>query len=116
MHQTYLDWRQEAPAGQERGSNVVGDKPVRSPGDGRDIPPTGEELLEGETRKRSRLDGLRHEWEKDEVLDGLHSEAEQDTSTIQSILEARPPEGHPVQVVRRFHDMVRRRRGAGHAR
>jgi hypothetical protein len=87
--------------------------------------------------------------ERDEVLDGLHTEAEQDASTVQSILEARPPEGHPVQIMpdypnvapvtptgidagsvataglmagvvlveagRRIHDMLKQRRGAGHA-
>lgn len=150
LHQAYLDWRQEVSASRERGSDVAGDKPDRSQDDVRDLPPTGEQLLEGETGKRSRLDGLRSEWERDEVLDGLHNEAEQDASTVQSILEAHPPEGYPVQVMpdhpnvapvtptgieagsvaaaglvvgvvlvetgRRFHDMVRRRRGEGHAR
>jgi hypothetical protein len=97
LHETYLDWREEIAAGRERGANVVGDKPDRSPGDTSDLPPTGEELLEGETGKHSRLDGLRREWEKEDVLDGLHSETEQDFNTIQSVLEAHPPEGHPVQ-------------------
>lgn len=50
LHETYLDWREEAAAG-------------RSPGDQRDLPPTGEELLESETGEHSRLDALR-EWEK----------------------------------------------------
>jgi hypothetical protein len=63
------------------------------------LKPTGEQLLEMEDDKRSRVDGLRRELERDEVLDGLHSEAEQDANTVQSILAARPPEGHPVQVV-----------------
>lgn len=136
LHETYLNWREEVSAG--------------PPSDRRDLPPAGEELLESETGKRSRLDALRREWEKDDVLDGLHSEIEQDTNTIQSILQAHPPEGHPVQVVpdhpdvapavpagidagsvaaaglmagvvlveagRCFHDMLRQRREADHAR
>jgi hypothetical protein len=131
LHETYLDWRDEAAA--------------RT-----DLPPAGEELLESETGEHSRLDALRQELEKEDVLDGLHSEIEQDTHNIQSILEAHPPEGHPVQVVpdypnvapvvpagidagsvataglmagvilveagRRFHDMLRQRRETDHAR
>jgi hypothetical protein len=63
------------------------------------LKPTGDQLLGMESDKRSRLDGLRREWERDEVLDGLHEETEQDATTVQSILSARPPEGHPVHVV-----------------
>ena len=137
LHATYLDWREEVSAGQ-------------SPGDRSNPPPTGQELLESETGKRSRLDALRREFEEDDVLDGLHSQVEEATNTIQSILEAHPPEGHPVQVMpdhpnvapvvpagidagsvataglmagvvlveagRRFHDMLRQRREADHAR
>jgi hypothetical protein len=102
LHEKYLDWRKEQseqPDGWEQGANVVGDKPDKSPGDISDLPPTGEQLLDLEDDKRSRLDGLRREFERDEVLDGLHGEAEQDATTVQSILAARPPEGHPVQVV-----------------
>jgi hypothetical protein len=100
LHETYLDWRKDVEAGRERGTNLIGDKPDRSPDDRSDLPPAGEELLSMEgSEKRSRLDGLRQEWERDEVLDGLHEEIEQDATTVQNILQARPPEGHPVQVV-----------------
>jgi hypothetical protein len=102
LHEKYLDWskeQSEQPDGWEQGANVVGDKPDKSPGDISDLPPTGEQLLDLEDGKRSRLDGLRRGLERDEVLDGLHGEAEQDATTVQSILAARPPEGHPVQVV-----------------
>lgn len=39
LHETYLDWRKEISAGREQGTNVVGDKPDRSPDDRRDLPP-----------------------------------------------------------------------------
>jgi hypothetical protein len=102
LHEKYLDWRKEQseqPDGWEQGVNVIGGRPDKSPGDISDLPPTGEQFLDLEDGKRSRLDGLRRGLERDEVLDGLHGEAEQDANTVQSILAARPPEGHPVQVV-----------------
>src|ERR1700678_1182870 len=43
VHEAYLDWRQEVSAGWEQGTNVVGDKPDRSPDDRSGLPPAGEE-------------------------------------------------------------------------
>lgn len=63
------------------------------------LKPTGEQLVDLERDERSRGDAFFHELERDEVLDGLHEELEQYANTAQSILEARPPEGHPVQIV-----------------
>ena len=60
------------------------------------LKPSGEQLLDMESSKRSRLDAFRTEVEKEDALDGLHSEVEEDVKTLQGILD-RPPEGHAVQ-------------------
>src|SRR5262249_11286928 len=73
--------------------------PEKSPGDTSDLPPTGEQLLDMESGKRSRFEALRHEAEKEENLDGLHSEIEQDANTVQRWLEPHRPAGHPEQPV-----------------
>jgi hypothetical protein len=60
--------------------------------------PSGEELLTMQGTKRSRLDALRREAEKEDSVEGLHDEVEQDGKTLQGILQ-RPPEGHAIQGV-----------------
>ena len=95
----YTDGTRWPPGDQERGENVVGEKPDKSPGDTSDLPPTGEQLVDMENDKLSRFEGLRRESEKEENLDGLHSEVEHDANTIQKWLQGRPPAGHAEQPV-----------------
>ena len=95
----YTDGTRWSPGDQERGENVVGQKPDKSPGGTSDLPPTGEQLVDMENDKLSRFEGLRRESEKEENLDGLHSEVEHDANTIQKWLQGRPPAGHAEQPV-----------------
>jgi len=86
-------------SGWTQGDSVVGPEPDKSPGDTSDLPPSGDELIEMESTKKSRFDGLLHEAEKEETLDNLHDVLDEDGTTVQKWLSARPPEGHPEQPV-----------------
>jgi hypothetical protein len=82
--------------GRDRGINVVGDKPLKSPGDTSDLPPTGADLLEMEDEDESRADKFRKKLydEFDDVID-----SEKDGVATVLDLTVRPPTGHPeVQV------------------
>jgi hypothetical protein len=77
LHETYLDWRNKIATGPDHGTaedqrtNLVGNKPDKSPGDRRDLPPTGEELIDMESDSASRFDRLRgHVYkEADDITD-----------------------------------------------
>jgi hypothetical protein len=99
LHETYLDWRNEIATGPdqgtrwEQGANVVGDKPDRSPDDSRDLPPTGEQLLDPEEKDASRAERLQRRLDREfgDVADSVKDTA----SSIQEILSQPQPAGHP---------------------
>jgi hypothetical protein len=88
LHETYLDWRKDIDAGRERGTDIVGDKPDRSPDDRSDLPPTGEELLDMDSDSMSRFERLRHEVYKE--ADDIQDVAEK-TGNRALELFSRPP-------------------------
>jgi hypothetical protein len=83
--------------GRDRGTNVVGDKPDKSPGDTSDLPPSGADLLEMEDEDESRFDKLRNEVYREfkEVADSAKDQAE----TAQDLVLRPPPAGHPEVAV-----------------
>jgi hypothetical protein len=91
----YLDWRNEISAGREEGTNVVGAKPDRSPGDRRDLPPMGEELLDMDSDKLSRAEQFWHEFYKEagDVADAVEKEG-----GMAIALTERPPTGSHTEV------------------
>jgi hypothetical protein len=102
LHQMYQDYRKEYGSGWEQGTNVVGDKPSRSPGDTSDLPPTGEELVEMEDDSGSNLEKLRRKiYERvDDISDG----SEEYGGTLGQLLERPPTETHTL-VPTTPHDM-----------
>jgi hypothetical protein len=80
-------------SGHDRGTNVVGDKPDKSPGDTSDLPPTGTDLLETEDKDESRADKFRKKFygEFDDVIDSAKDQVE----TVQDLLARPSPSGHP---------------------
>jgi hypothetical protein len=103
LHALYQDYLKEQQSvqdpGRAQGSDIVSDKPDKSPGDTSDLPPTGQELVDMESSKDSRFDALLHEAEKEENLDGLHDALEDSGNTVEKLLTARPPEMHAEQPV-----------------
>ena len=82
-----------ATAGRDRGVNVVGDKPVRSPGDASDLPPSGEELVETADEDDSRTEKFRNRLFKSiEDIDDTINDA---APVVQSVLLQPPPTGSP---------------------
>lgn len=77
----------------DRGTNVVGDKPDKSPGDTSDLPPTGADLLEMEGKDESRADKFRNKFygELEDVIDSTKDQVE----TVKDLLEGPSPTGHP---------------------
>jgi hypothetical protein len=92
LHETYLDWRQEVSAGREQGTNLVGDKPDRSPDDRSDLPPTGEELIDMESDSMSRFDRLRNHIYKQ--ADDITDVAEKTGNRALELWERPPTETH----------------------
>ena len=86
-----------AGPGSDRGTNVVGDKPGKSPGDTSDLPPTGADLLEMEGKDRSRGDKFRKEVDKDigDVIDLEKTGVE----TVKDLMARPSPTGHPEVAV-----------------
>jgi hypothetical protein len=83
--------------GRDQGTNVVGGKPDKSPGDTSDLPPTGQELLEMEDDKEPRAEKVRNEFARDfgDVDDAFKNTV----TSVQQVLDQPPPAGHPgVQV------------------
>ncbi len=95
LHETYLDWREDVLQGRERGTNVVGDKPNRSPDDTSDLPPTGEQLLDMDSDKLSRVEQFRREFykEAEDVADAVEKEG----GMVIDLTE-RPPTGSHTEV------------------
>ncbi|HXL93515.1 MAG TPA: hypothetical protein VN969_31675 [Streptosporangiaceae bacterium] len=96
MYQEFRE-TQASDTGRESGSNVVGDKPDRSPGDISDLPPTGEQLLEAESDEATRPEKFRNKVYRafDDVTDAAKDQGE----AVQNLLERPPPAGHPEVAV-----------------
>jgi hypothetical protein len=92
----YQEYLKDMLSGRERGSNVVGEKPDRSPGDTSDLPPSGEELLTMENDDASRLDKARH-WLSEEFED-IDDSVKETATDIHEIFQ-HPPAGHPEVAV-----------------
>ncbi len=90
----------------DQGVNTVGPRPDQSPGEISGLPPSGDELAEIESSKKSRFGELFQEAEKEENLDGLHDAVEEYASTVQRWLSARPPEGHAEAPVPASHPYI----------
>ena len=84
----YTDGTRWSPGDQERGENVVGEKPDKSPGDTSDLPPTGEQLVDTAGDSGSRLERLRRELYRHsgDAQDAL----EKNTSLVHDVF-SRPP-------------------------
>jgi hypothetical protein len=92
-HAMYQEWRDETTPGWERGTNIVGEKPDRSPGDTSDLPPSGEQLVEVES-KESRFEALHNKICEPEVIEGLNDIAENEPDTVQALFERPPTSSH----------------------
>jgi hypothetical protein len=92
--------------GRDQGTNTVGPRPDRSPGEVSGLPPSGDELIELKMSRKARFAGLLEEAEKEENLGDLHDAVEEDANTVQRWLSARPPEGHAEQPVPAHHPYV----------
>jgi hypothetical protein len=86
-----------ATAGRDRGFNVVGDKPVKSPGDTSDLPPTGGELVEMEDKDASRTEKFRSRLYKslEDIDDAINDTA----PAVQGAMIQPPPAGSPGVMV-----------------
>lgn len=90
----YHEWRKDAGAGWDGGTNVVGETPNQSPGErveGRD-PPTGEQLLTMEGDKASRSEKLRRNLF--EFADNVSDVTDKGIQTVQDIMSKPSPTGH----------------------
>lgn len=98
LHETYLDWRDEVTSsGRDRGTNVVGDKLDRSPGDRSDLPPTGDQIVEMEDPKASRAERARKEFLSEENLGDAFDATDAWAKTGQDLF-SRPPTGQHIEV------------------
>jgi hypothetical protein len=100
-HEMYQEYRQEqepADHGWGEGTNVVGEKPGRSPGDTSDLPPTGEELLSMEGDRESRLTRLRRETESPETFDNLQDSLEKNVNLAHDAFQRPEPTGSHTEV------------------
>jgi hypothetical protein len=84
-------------AGRDRGVNVVGEKPAKSPGDTSDLPPTGEQLVEMEDKDAPRREKIRSLVDRD--FGDFDDAVSKFTATAEQILEQPPPTGHPGVLV-----------------
>jgi hypothetical protein len=85
-----------AAVGRDRGANVVGDKPARSPGDTSDLPPTGAELVETADEDKPRMEKFSNAFYKgfDDIDDG----AKTMVTSAKEFLDQPPPTGHAAVV------------------
>ena len=97
LYETYLDWRNEISTGREQGTTAVSDKPDRSPGDTRDFPPTGEQLVEIDDQKASRAERARKEFLSKENLGDAFDATDKWAKTGQDLF-SRLPTGQHVEV------------------
>jgi hypothetical protein len=95
LHEMYQDYLSEHGSGWDQGTNVVGDKPDRSPGDTSDLPPAGEELLDMDSDKLSRFARFRKETYKE--MDDILDVSEKDGGTISQLFD-RPPMGSHTEI------------------
>jgi hypothetical protein len=86
-----------AAAGRDRGTNVVGDKPDKSPGDTSDLPPTGGELLKMGEDKEPRPERLRDKFF--DKLDDINDATKEQGETLRKLMDRPPPTGHPEVAV-----------------
>lgn len=93
LHQLYQDYLKEQRSGWDEGTNVVGDKPSRSPGDTSNLPPTGGKLLETEDDdSSSHLEKLRQKiYEEAEDVSDITDEY---GGTLGQLFEHPPTEIH----------------------
>jgi len=87
---------QPATTGRDRGIDVVGEKPVKSPGDTSDLPPSGEELVETADEDESSAEKFRKKFY--EGIDDLSEGATPMVNAAREYLEQPPPTGHPAVV------------------
>jgi hypothetical protein len=87
----------DAQPGRDRGTNVVGDKPVKSPGDTSDLPPTGEELLETADEDAPRTEKVHNQFYKS--FDDIDDAAKTMVTSAKAFLDQPPPTGHPGVLV-----------------
>lgn len=82
----------KADGHRDAGTNVVGRKPDRSPGDTSDLPPSGEGLIRPDDTGKSRAERLRRKAELNlgDAKDGVNNTV----TSIQELLERPPPTGH----------------------
>jgi hypothetical protein len=98
LHDAYLDWRNETTSsGREQGTNVIGEKPDRSPGDRSDLPPTGEQIVEMEDPKASRAERARKEFLSEENLGDAFDATDEWAKTGQDLF-TRPPTSQHIEV------------------
>lgn len=98
LHDAYLGWRNEiTSSGREQGTNVIGEKPGRSPGDRSDLPPTGEQIVEMEDPKASRAERARKEFLSEENLGDAFDATDEWAKTGQDLF-TRPPTGQHIEV------------------
>jgi hypothetical protein len=83
--------------GRDRGTNVVGEKPDKSPGDTGDLPPKGTDLLETEDKGESRGDKFRKKL-NDDIGDVIDLEKD-GVETVKNLMERPSPAGHPEMPV-----------------
>ena len=83
--------------GRDRGDNVVGGKPAKSPGDTSDLPPAGQDLLEPEGKDEPRLEKLGNKLFRE--FGDVDDAVKEQTQTVQDLMVRSPPAGHAeVQV------------------
>jgi hypothetical protein len=92
----YQEYLKDMLSGRERGSNVVGEKPDRSPGDTSDLPPDGEELLRMEDDDASLSEKVRDL--VDHELEDIDDAVKETASDIHDLF-LHPPPGHPEVAV-----------------
>lgn len=98
LYQEYRHEQEQADRGWREGTNVVGEKPDRSPGDTSDLPPTGEQLLSMEGDRESRLDRLRRTTEGPETFDDLQDSLEKNVNLAHDAFQRPEPTGSHTEV------------------
>ena len=88
--------RPDLPSMRDHGRDVIGDKPDNAS----DLPPDRRELMESGDSKRSRADRLRQRLGDKEFFSDTRDTVNDQTNMMQRLLDARQPQGHPMQVQR----------------
>lgn len=90
-HALYQEFLNDARTGRDQGTDVVGDKPDRSPGDTSDLPPAGRKLLTMENDDASRSEKLRRNLF--EFADNVQDVTDAGIQTVQDIMSRPSPTG-----------------------